>query len=186
MQARLIVQLKDNQPSLLQKVETACASQRPVSSDTSVCTGRNRHETRSADVFSADPRRCRNRVEVSHQIYRPRHPRGLASRCQDRPLEQHLRGRILRGQFCRIGVPRRHRNPAPLERREQHCTTLVTSLSRKINPASVVTRVSSCGCAASPTMCYAVTEPAPSVRTDTPPLSLVSVPWPTGASVESI
>jgi hypothetical protein len=67
-----------------------------------------------------------------------------------------------------------------------HCTTLVTSLSRKINPASVVTRVSSCGCAASPTMCYAVTEPAPSVRTDTPPLSLVSVPWPTGASVESI
>ena len=52
-QARLIVQLKDNQPSLLQKVETACASQRPVSSDTSVCTGRNRHETRSAEVFSA-------------------------------------------------------------------------------------------------------------------------------------
>ena len=44
---------KDNQPSLLQKVETACASQRPVSSHTSVCTGRNRHETRSADVFSA-------------------------------------------------------------------------------------------------------------------------------------
>ena len=53
VQTRLIVQLKDNQPSLLQKVETACASQRPVSSDTSVCTGRNRHETRSADVFSA-------------------------------------------------------------------------------------------------------------------------------------
>ena len=53
VQARLIVQLKDNQPSLLQKVETACASQRPVSSDTSVCTGRNRHETRSAEVFSA-------------------------------------------------------------------------------------------------------------------------------------
>ena len=53
VQARLIVQLKDNQPSLLQKVETACASQRPVSSDTSVSAGRNRHETRSADVFSA-------------------------------------------------------------------------------------------------------------------------------------
>ena len=53
MQARLIVQLKDNQHSLLQKVESACASQRPVSSDTSVATGRNRHETRSADVFSA-------------------------------------------------------------------------------------------------------------------------------------
>jgi hypothetical protein len=52
-QARLIVQLKDNQPSLLQKVETACASQRPVSSDTSVATGRGRHETRTAEIFSA-------------------------------------------------------------------------------------------------------------------------------------
>ena len=96
MQARLIVQLKDNQPSLLQKVGTACASQRPVSSHTSVCTGRNRHETRSADVFSATRSVAATEVEVSHQIYRPRHPRGLASRCQDRPLEQHhLRGRIL-------------------------------------------------------------------------------------------
>jgi hypothetical protein len=66
------------------------------------------------------------------------------------------------------------------------CTTLVTSLSRKINPASVATRVSSHGCAASPTMCYAVIDPAPSVRTDTPPLSLDSMPWPTGASVECI
>jgi hypothetical protein len=59
VQARLIpgsspgTQLKDNQPSLLQKVETACTSQRPVSSDTSVCIGRNRHETRSAELFSA-------------------------------------------------------------------------------------------------------------------------------------
>ena len=65
-----------------------------------------------------DPLRCRNRVEISRQIYRPRHPRGPASRCQDRPVEQHLRGRILRGQFRRFGVPRRHRNPTPLERRE--------------------------------------------------------------------
>jgi hypothetical protein len=51
-QARLIpesspgTQLKDNQPTLLQKVETACASQRPVSGDTEVTTGRNRQETR--------------------------------------------------------------------------------------------------------------------------------------------
>ena len=37
-------------------------------------------------------------------------------------------------------------------------------IATSANPASVVTRVSSHGCAASPTMCYAVTEPAPSVR----------------------
>ena len=95
-----------------------------------------------------DPLRCRNRVEVSHQIYRPRHPRCPASRCQDRPLEPHRRGRILRGQF----LPYRRASPPPQSgtigtSRTIHCTTLVTSLSRKINPASVVTRVSSsCGC----------------------------------------
>ena len=77
---------EDNQPSLLQKVETTCASQRPVSNHTSVCTGRSRHETRSADVFSATRSVAATECEVSHQIYRPRHPRGLASRCQDRPL----------------------------------------------------------------------------------------------------
>jgi hypothetical protein len=60
------------------------------------------------------------------------------------------------------------------------------NVDNMINPASVVTRVSSHGCAASPTMHYAVTEPAPPVRTHTPPLSLDSIPWPTGASVESI
>ena len=38
---------------MAQKVETACVSQRPTSSDTSVTKGRNRHETRTAEVFRA-------------------------------------------------------------------------------------------------------------------------------------
>jgi predicted transposase YbfD/YdcC len=37
----------------LQQVETHCASRDPESSDTSVTQGRNRHETRTAEVFSA-------------------------------------------------------------------------------------------------------------------------------------
>jgi len=37
----------------LQQAETLCASCRPTSSDTSVTQGRNRHETRKAEVFSA-------------------------------------------------------------------------------------------------------------------------------------
>lgn len=45
--------MKDNQPSLLAKVETACCCQRPSSTDTSITTGRNRHETRTAEVFNA-------------------------------------------------------------------------------------------------------------------------------------
>ena len=53
-QAHAIIQLKDNQPTLLQNAETACASLLPTSSDTSITTARNRHEARTADVFSAD------------------------------------------------------------------------------------------------------------------------------------
>ena len=52
-QAQAIIQLKDNQPTLLQNAETACASLLPTSSDTSITTARNRHETRTADVFNA-------------------------------------------------------------------------------------------------------------------------------------
>ena len=52
-QTRAIIQLKDNQPTLLQNAETVCASLLPISSDTSITTARNRRETRTADVFSA-------------------------------------------------------------------------------------------------------------------------------------
>src|ERR1700719_332180 len=87
-------------------------------------------------------------------------------------------------------LPHRHASPPPPSdttgTSKTPCTTRVTLPSRKINPASVITLASSHGCAASPTMCYAVTEPAPSVRTDTPPPSPDSMLWPSGASVESI
>jgi predicted transposase YbfD/YdcC len=49
-QARVFVQLKDNQPALLRNAAAACASRHPTSSDT---TARSRHETRTVDVFSA-------------------------------------------------------------------------------------------------------------------------------------
>jgi hypothetical protein len=53
VQASLIVQLKDNQPTLLQNVQAACVSRRPASSNTTVTSGHSRHETRTADIFSA-------------------------------------------------------------------------------------------------------------------------------------
>ena len=52
-QAQAIIQLKDNQPTLMNNVESACASQHPTSSDTSVTKARNRRETRTVDVFRA-------------------------------------------------------------------------------------------------------------------------------------
>ena len=53
-QARVIIQLKDNQPSLLQNVEAVCASRNPTSSDTEVTAGRGRHETRTAEILRAN------------------------------------------------------------------------------------------------------------------------------------
>lgn len=50
-----IIQLKDNQPTLMQNAETACACQHPTSSDTSITKARNRRETRTVDVFGAAP-----------------------------------------------------------------------------------------------------------------------------------
>jgi predicted transposase YbfD/YdcC len=52
-EAHALVQLKDNQPTLVQQVETACASQPPASTDTSRNTARNRYETRTVEVFAA-------------------------------------------------------------------------------------------------------------------------------------
>ena len=52
-QAQAIIQLKDNQPSLVQNVEATCACQQPNSSETSITKARNRRETRTVDVFSA-------------------------------------------------------------------------------------------------------------------------------------
>src|ERR1700746_3142370 len=55
-QAHLIVQLKDNQPTLCRKVETVCNSARPLSAVQTVDSKkRNRHETRTVAVFDARP-----------------------------------------------------------------------------------------------------------------------------------
>ena len=54
--AHLIVQLKDNQPTLLQKVETVCSTAKPLSGVQTVDEKkRNRHETRTVAVFDATP-----------------------------------------------------------------------------------------------------------------------------------
>jgi hypothetical protein len=52
----MIVQLKDNQPSLRQSVEAACATALPLSGVQTVDgKRRNRHETRRIAVFDASP-----------------------------------------------------------------------------------------------------------------------------------
>ena len=54
--AHLIVQIKDNQPTLYREVEAVCATAGPLSSERSVDKNRrNRHETRAVAVFEAEP-----------------------------------------------------------------------------------------------------------------------------------
>src|ERR1700677_3965956 len=54
--AHLIVQIKDNQPTLYREVEAVCAIAEPLSSESSVDKNRrNRHETRAVAVFEAKP-----------------------------------------------------------------------------------------------------------------------------------
>jgi predicted transposase YbfD/YdcC len=54
--AHLIVQVKDNQPTLYREVEAVCATAEPLSSERSVDKNRrNRHETRVVAVFEAKP-----------------------------------------------------------------------------------------------------------------------------------
>jgi predicted transposase YbfD/YdcC len=52
-QAHALVQLKGNQPTLVQQVDIACASQPPASTDISHNTARHRYETRTVEVFGA-------------------------------------------------------------------------------------------------------------------------------------
>jgi len=55
-QAHLIVQLKDNQPTLCRKVEAVCNVAKPLSGVQTVeRKKRNRHETRTVAVFDARP-----------------------------------------------------------------------------------------------------------------------------------
>jgi predicted transposase YbfD/YdcC len=54
--AHLIVQLKDNQPTLYRKVEAVCATAEPLSNDRTVDKNRrNRHENRAVVVLEAKP-----------------------------------------------------------------------------------------------------------------------------------
>lgn len=53
--AHLIVQLKDNQPTLCAKVEAAAVAAKPVDTETSESRGHNRSETRAVAVFDAAP-----------------------------------------------------------------------------------------------------------------------------------
>lgn len=50
-QAHLIVQLKDNQPTLLQQTQAACTARAPLDANTTITEGRSRHETRTTEVF---------------------------------------------------------------------------------------------------------------------------------------
>ena len=118
-QAHALVQLKGNQPTLVQQVDIACASQPPASTDISRNTARHRYETRTVEVFGATQAVTDTEwkplietiVRVSRKVWHRHAKTGLAERNQ--------RDGLLSGQFYRLGKPGRRRDPQPLARREQ-------------------------------------------------------------------
>jgi predicted transposase YbfD/YdcC len=82
--AHLIVQLKDNQPSLRQTVDTTCATAKPLCGIQTVDEKRrNRHETRTIAVFDAPPAvigaECEPYVAAIIQVERSVHSFQLAT-----------------------------------------------------------------------------------------------------------
>ena len=119
-------QLKDIQPSPPPESRNRLASQRPVSSDTSVATGaeptRNQVGRRIQHDRSVAPEPSRN---LSSRIYRPRHP---PRSCIEMPRPACVT--VPPGRFSSPIPPSRRASPPPQSATtgtsKTRCTTLVT------------------------------------------------------------
>ena len=172
--AHLIVQLKDNQPSLCQKVEAVCVAAVPLSSVQTVdAKRRNRHETRAIAVFDATPAvtgtEWEPHVAAVIQVERAVNAFQPATGLWKASLETsfYLSNRAVdaksrRTPFASTGESRT--NP----------TTRVMSRYAKMRRVSEKIPASSRECGASLTISCAAINPTPSPKTATPLLSEAS------------
>ena len=161
------------------------ASRRPASSDTTVTSGHGRHETRTADVFSATRAVAGTEwqflietiVRVTRHVLHRDAKTGLWSSTAEIATTWPM-------------TLRRHATPPPQSdvtgMSRTLCTTPATSPSRKISLASVISQASLPGCARLPTTYCAAISPQHSVRIDMPPLSPEPMRSSTGNSIESV
>ena len=172
--AHLIVQLKDNQPTLCLKVEVACAAAAPLSSVKTVDKNRrNRHETRTIKVFDAKLAVAGTewqplvaaviQVERSLAAYNPATGSWKPSLetsfyLSNRPVDAETAADAIRKHW---GI-------------ENNPTTRATSLCAKTPRAFEPTPESSPDSAASPTISCVTINPTPSLKTALPPLSAAS------------
>jgi hypothetical protein len=185
VQANIIVQLKDNQPTLLQRGETLCASRDPETSDTSVTQGRNRHETRTADVFRAARAVAATEwislikriVRITRDVLHRNARTGLWSSTSE--VANYLANSAASARQVGNAIRGRWHIENKL-----HYTGM--SPSGKINPASSTIQASSPGCAHSPiTSCSATALPR-SARSAMLSRSVASMRYSSYASVESV
>ena len=148
-QAHLIVQLKDNQPTLCRKVEAVCNDTKPLSCVQTIDRKkRNRHETRTVAVFNARPAVAGTEwqpnvaaiIAIERNVLTFRPATGLWDASRETAL--YLSNRPIRARKAAEAV-RRH---WAIENK-QHYTREVTPA--KTPRASAATQASSPDCAAS-------------------------------------
>jgi hypothetical protein len=172
--AHLIVQLKDNQPILCQKVEDACATADPRSSARTVDPKRrNRHETRAVTVFDAAlavaETEWEPHVAAIIKVERSTLVRQPATGLWKLALETsfYLSGRPIDANLAAHAI-RKHWGI------ENNPTTPVMSLSAKTPRGFEPIPESSPDSGASPTISCAATNPTRSPKTASPQLSEAS------------
>jgi hypothetical protein len=172
--AHLIVQLKDNQPTLCQNVEAVCAAAEPTSSVQTVDKKRrNRHETRTITVFDAKPaveetewephvaaviqvERAVNVRQAATGLWKPSHE--ISHYLSNRPVTAQIAAAAIRQHW---GIENK-----------SHYTRDVTL--REDASRIRTTPESSPDCAASRTISCATINPTRSLKIVSPPLSAAS------------
>ena len=172
--AHLIVQLKENQPILWQKVEAVCATAKPQSSVQTVDQKRrNRHETRAIAVFTAAPAVAGTEwephvaaiIKVERAINVRQPATGLWKPSSE--ISFYLSGRPVTANLAAHAI-RKHWG---IENKS-HYTRDVTfaKMPRAFEPILELSR----DLEASRTISCAATNPTQSLKTASPPLSEVS------------
>jgi hypothetical protein len=158
----------------------------PSSSDTEVTPGRRRHETRTAEIFSATSAIAGTEWKPLIKVIVP-----IVRDVLHRDAKTGLWSSTAEVAYCVANTPYRRAMPPPQSDAtgtwRTACTTLAMSSSRRISALSVTTPASLPGCAPPPTASCVAIRLQRSVGIATPPpRSAVPTCSPSGALVESV
>ena len=114
----LIVQVKDNQPTLNQKLQEIAATTAPIDAVGSRTKGRNRDERRTVTVFDPAEELASNRMASARRRDRPRRTQSVHPHRVERPVGLVHRDRLLRLEHNAHRCERSRRHSRSLEDRD--------------------------------------------------------------------